>query len=244
VIPTPTGIASDFRVFTRLQDNIYESSASSFYHAGTFQVVKRFNNRFSLNAHYTFSKSIDEVTDFNSDFSAQNPLNLRLDRALSAFDQRHRLVVTGELGTPAAGDSAASKLFGNWKLVPIFIAGSGRPFNLLLGFDANGDGRSFSDRPGQAGRNSGTGEDFYSFDVRLARRFAVKEQRFFEITVEAFNLFNRTNLAGINNVVGTTFRTESNFNVNGRRDRAPTQPLGFTSAADARKMQFGVRYNF
>ncbi|MCA1626514.1 MAG: carboxypeptidase regulatory-like domain-containing protein, partial [Acidobacteria bacterium] len=82
----------DFINFLRFQDNQYESSANSFYHAGTFAVTRRFANNFSLNTHYTFSKSIDEVTDFNSDFSAQNPLNLRLDRSLSAFDQRHRAI--------------------------------------------------------------------------------------------------------------------------------------------------------
>ncbi|MDQ3754286.1 MAG: carboxypeptidase regulatory-like domain-containing protein, partial [Acidobacteriota bacterium] len=89
------GLSSDFRTPLRFQDNQYESSASSFYHAGTFAVTRRFANNFSLNTHYTFSKAIDEVTDFNSDFSAQNPLNLRLDRALSSFDQRHRAVFSG-----------------------------------------------------------------------------------------------------------------------------------------------------
>jgi hypothetical protein len=197
-----------------------------------------------INAHYTLSKAIDEVTDFNSDWSAQNPLNIRLDRALSAFDQRHRFVFSGILASTLSGDSAAARVFGGWQLSPIFIAGSGRPFNLLLGFDANGDGRSQSDRPGQAGRNTGTGEAFYSFDMRLARRFAVREQRFLELTFEAFNLFNRTNLAGINNIVGTTLATATNFRINGDRTKAPTQPLGFTSAADARKLQFGVRFNF
>ena len=233
------GLTSDFRNPLRFQDNIYESSANSFYHAGTLQVTKRFSNYIGLNAHYTYSKSIDEVTDFNSDFSAQNPLNVRLDRALSAFDQRHRFVISGILGSPFA-----NPIVKDWQLAPIFIAGSGRPFNLLLGFDANNDGRSQSDRPGQAGRNTGTGEPFYSFDLRLARRFAVREQRYFEVTVEGFNLFNHTNLAGINNVVGTTLATATDFRVNGDRTKAPTQPLGFTSAADARKMQFGVRFNF
>lgn len=238
------GLSSDFRNPLRFQDNVYEASASSFYHAGTVQVTRLFSRRFVFNAHYTLSRAIDEVTDFNSDFSAQNPLNLSLDRALSAFDQRHRFVISGVLSGPPSGDTAASKFFGDWQLSPIFIAGSGRPFNLLLGFDANGDGRSQSDRPGLAGRNTGTGENFYSFDLRLSRRFAVQEQRFFEITLEGFNLFNRTNLTGINNAVGTTFATATDFNVRGRTDRAPTQPLGFTSAADARKMQFGVRFNF
>jgi hypothetical protein len=232
-------LTSDFRDCRRLQDNIYEASANSFYHAGTLQMMKRFSNYIGLNAHYTFSKAIDEVTDFNSDFSAQNPLNLRLDRALSSFDQRHRFVVSGIFASPFDHPLAR-----NWQFAPIFIAGSGRPFNLLLGFDANGDGRSQSDRPGQAGRNTGTGEPFYSFDLRLARRFAVKEQRFFEVTIEGFNLLNRTNFAGVNNIVGTTFATTTDFRVNGDRTKAPTQPLGFTSAADARKLQFGVRFNF
>lgn len=47
---------------------------------------------------------------------------------------------------------------------PIFIAGSGRPFNLLLGFDVNNDGRSQSDRPFALGRNTGLGEPFYGLN--------------------------------------------------------------------------------
>lgn len=247
------GLTSDFRNPLRFQDNVYESSASSFYHALTVQLQKRFSNNFSVNAHYTFAKAIDEVTDFNSDFSAQNPLNLRLDRALSAFDQRHRAVFSGTVSS-----SLKNPILRDWLFSPIFIAGSGRPFNLLLGFDANGDGRSQSDRPGTAGRNTGTGENFYSFDMRLARRFFVKESRFFELTFEAFNLFNRTNLAGINNIIGgacvdstggiiacTTGATVlNNFDARGNRAKKPTEPLGFTSAADARKLQFGVRFNW
>nr|WP_281722496.1 TonB-dependent receptor [Nitrosomonas nitrosa] len=239
---TAAGLTSDFRNPLRFQDNIYDSSANSFYHAMTVALTRRFANHFSLNAHYTFSKSIDEVTDFNSDFSAQNPLNVRLDRALSSFDQRHRAVLSGVFSSPMKSDSAAGRIFGGWLLSPIFIAGSGRPFNLLLGFDANNDGRSQSDRPGLAGRNTGLGEPYYSFDARLARRFFFGEERFLELTFEAFNLFNRTNLAGVNNIVGATPLTT--FDARGDRSKAPTQPLGFTSAAAARQLQFGVRFNF
>jgi Carboxypeptidase regulatory-like domain len=231
------GAASDFLVATRFQDNVYETTANSFYHGFTSQVQKRFSRNFSLNAHYTFSKSIDEVTDFNSDFSAQNPLNLRLDRALSSFDQRHRFVASGVIQSPFGNPIAR-----DWLLAPIVVAQSGRPFNLLLGFDANNDGRSQSDRPGQAGRNSGRGEAFYSFDMRLARRFFAKESRFLEITVEGFNLFNRTNFQGINNVVGVTPLTD--FDVRGRADLKPTAPLGFTSASDPRQLRFGARFSF
>lgn len=244
--PTPTqvaaGLTSDFRNPLRFQDNVYESTAKSFYNAFTIAVQRRFSNNFSLNAHYTFSKSIDEVTDFNSDFAAQNPLNLTADRALSSFDQRHRAVISGIFVSPVKGNSLTAKLLSNFQIAPIFTAGSGRPFNLLLGFDANGDGRSQSDRPGAAGRNTGRGEEFYSFDTRIARRINVKENVYFELTFEAFNLFNRTNFAGINNIIGTTKLTS--FDARGDRTKSPTQPLGFTSAAAKRQLQLGVRFTF
>jgi hypothetical protein len=236
------GLTSDFRNPLRLQDNVYESTANSFYHAGTIQVTKRFSKYYGLNANYTFSKTIDEVTDFNSDFSAQNPLDVRADRALSAFDQRHRAVIAGVFNSPFDGDSLTDRIFGDWVFSPIFIGGSGRPFNLLLGADANADGRSQSDRPARAGRNTGRGQAYYNVDVRLARRFTVAEGRYLEFTAEAFNLFNRTNFTGINNVVGAT--PLATINARGIRGLAPTQPLAFTSAAPARQLQFGARFNF
>ncbi|MBK6796664.1 MAG: carboxypeptidase regulatory-like domain-containing protein [Acidobacteria bacterium] len=248
------GQTTDYRNPLILQDNIYETTANSFYHALTAQISRRFSNFFSINGHYTWSKAIDEVTDFNSDFSAQNPLNVSLDRALSSFDQRHRAVISGVIASPF--DNVVAR---DWSISPIFVAQSGRPINLLLGFDANADGRSQSDRPGRAGRNTGTSEPFYSFDMRVSRRFFVKESRFLEFTFEAFNLFNRTNMLGINNVLGgactdsggnfipctlTGATPLSNFSLNGRYDRKPTQPLGFTSAADPRQIQLGVRFNW
>ncbi|HKQ78260.1 MAG TPA: carboxypeptidase regulatory-like domain-containing protein [Blastocatellia bacterium] len=252
---TQAGLTSDFSNPLRLQDNIYENTANSFYHSFTVQAQRRFSRNFSLNAHYTLAKSIDEVVDFNSDWSAQNPLSLRLDRSLSSFDQRHRLVLSGVFQSPAN-----NILLKNWVLSPIFVAQSGRPFNLLLGIDANADGRSQSDRPGQAGRYTGQGEPFYSFDLRLGRRLFANDRRFLELTVEAFNLFNRTNLLGVNNVLGAACTTSdganflpctvtgavplSNYNLRGRHGLRTTDPLGFTSAFDPRQLQFGARFNF
>lgn len=236
------GLTSDFRNPLIFQDNVYESTANSFYHAGTIQITKRFSKYYGLTANYTFAKAIDEVTDYNSDFSAQNPLDVRADRALSSFDQRHRVVIAGVFNSPVGGDSVAHAIFGNWVFSPIFVGGSGRPFNLLLGADANNDGRSQSDRPARAGRNTGRGAAYYNVDVRLARRFNVAEGKYFEFTAEAFNLFNHTNFTGINNVVGTTPLTT--IDARGIEGLAPTQPLAFTSAAPARQLQFGARFNF
>jgi hypothetical protein len=218
-------------------------------------LTKRFSSYYSINTNYTFSKTIDEVTDFNSDFSAQNPLDLRAERALSAFDQRHRLVFSGTFVSPVRGTSALSRLLSDWTLSPIFIAGSGRPFNVVLGIDANGDGVSTRDRPcirpaagepciadSNVGRNVGRGAAFYNVDTRLARRFNIGDDKYVEMTFEAFNLFNHTNFTGINNVIGTTpLLTGRPTGIEGR---APTMPFAFTSAAPARQLQFGARFNF
>jgi hypothetical protein len=58
---------------------------------------------------------------------------------------------------------------------------------------------------------------------------------------EAFNLFNRLNFGSVNNTVGNI---PGPFNLEGRNDRSPSQPLGFTSAADPRRLQLGVRFKF
>lgn len=249
------GQTTDFINPLRLQDNQYESTANAFYHAGTIQLTKRFSQNYTINANYTYSKAIDEVTDFNSDFSAQNPLDLRAERALSAFDQRHRFVFSSMFRSPVKGEGALSRLFSDWTLSPIFIAGSGRPFNVVLGIDANGDGVSTRDRPcvraaadqpcianSNVGRNVGQGQPFYNVDLRLARRFSIKENKYIEATFEAFNLFNHTNFNGINNVIGTTPLTDAR--PHGIEGLAPTMPFAFTSAAPARQLQFGVRFNF
>lgn len=233
-------------------DAEYQSVANSFYHAGTLQITKRFSRNYSINANYTYAKAIDEATDFNTDYLAQNPFRVRDDRALSAFDQRHRAVFSAVIISPFENMFLKDFVFS-----PIFTAGSGRPFNLLIGTDTDGDSRLYNDRPAGVARNTGRGEAYYTFDMRLARRFFAKEQRFLELTFEAFNLFNRVNYNGINNVVGTACVESFALNPNcannsnvisaqarGVKGVSPTSPLGFTSAAAARQLQFGVRYNF
>ena len=60
--------------------------------------------------------------------------------------------------------------------------------------------------------------------------------------VEAFNLFNRVNFSGVNNIVGTT--PLPTYRVEGKRNAKPVDPLGFTSAFDPRQIQLGVKLKF
>jgi len=68
------------------------------------------------------------------------------------------------------------------------------------------------------------------------------ESRKLELIVEAFNLFNRLNFASVNNTVGPEFPPP--FRIKARKDLGPSQPLGYTSAFDPRRIQLGVRLSF
>ncbi|HYO81273.1 MAG TPA: TonB-dependent receptor [Bryobacteraceae bacterium] len=221
------------------QRNIFEPSANSFYSAGILQVTRRFSRHWALNAHYTLSRTIDEVTDFNTDYQPHDQLNPRAERALSPFHQKHRFVAS------AVFESALdSSLLGGWVFSPIFNANSGRPFNVLTGVDNMGDRRVNTHRPLRAGRNIGEGPNYVSVDLRISRRFGLGgENRNLEFIAEGFNLLNRTNFRTINNVVGNVTVEQLPAEIRGVRG-APTEPLSFTSAFDPRQFQLGLKINF
>jgi len=216
-----------------LQDNWVEASGSSIYHGMALSASKRYGNYYQVQVSYTLAKAIDDTTDFITDLQPANQLNLRDERSLSAFDQRHRLVVSSVMG-PMAGVTVA----------PIITYSSGHPFNLLLGFDANGDFQANTDRPRYAGRNTGRGPNYVNFDLRVAKEFRLRGDSNYRIEgiVEAFNLFNRVNFSGVNNNVGTSPLTT--FHVEGDRNVSPAKPLGFTSAFDPRQIQIGAKFKF
>ncbi len=232
---------------TILQNNVYSSLATALYQGGILELKKRFSNHFTLLANYTYSKALDESTDFNSDYSPFNATNLRADRSVSDFDQRHKVVVAGVVESPWEH----SRVFGGFQLSPIFNYNSGHPFNLLAGADINGDGHFTNDRPPGASRNTGLGPDYYDFDMRLTRAFKLGEKASLQLTAEGFNIANRTNYASVNNIVGAAFAPS--FNVHGikpgtllpnGRFADPSTPLGFTSAFPKRQIQLGARFTF
>jgi hypothetical protein len=240
-------IVTCFAKPTLLQTDQYSSKGAALYEGAILEVKKRFSNHFSLLANYTLSKAFDTVTDFNSDFGPQDNTNLAAERALSNFDQRHKVVVASVLDTGKFG----GPVFSNFQFSPIIRYNSGHPFNLLAGADVNGDRHSTNDRPVGAARNTGQGPDFTSFDMRIARRFKLGERADLQFLAEGFNLLNRTNYASVNNIVGGGFGLTpgfSTFNVSGIKvDPTTTSlatPLAFTSAFPMRQLQFGVRLGF
>ena len=62
-----------------------------------------------------------------------------------------------------------------------------------------------------------------------------------QLMAEGFDIFNRTNFASVNNVVGVVGPP---FNLSGTEAASPSQPLGFTSALAKRVIQLGIRVSF
>jgi hypothetical protein len=223
---------------TILQNNVYSSVGSAVYNGGILEAKKRFSNHFTVLANYTYSKAIDESTDFNSDYSPFDATCLKCEKSLSDFDQRHKVIIAGVFASPLE----RSKIFGGFELSPVFSYNSGHPFNLLAGADINSDGHFTNDRPPGAGRNTGIGPSFTDFDMRLSRAFKMGEKASLMFTAEGFNLANHTNYSSVNNVVGAAFAPP--FTVHGTADVSPSQPLGFTAAFPAREIQLGLRLSF
>ncbi len=234
-----------------VQNNQYTSAASALYEGGIIEVKKRFGNNFTLFGNYTYSKAYDTSTDFNSDYGPQDPTDLNAERALSEFDERHKFVVAGVFQSPFK-----NAILSGFQLAPIFTYHSGHPFNLLAGGQVNGNNHTTNERPIGAPRDSGLGPDFYDFDMRLSWEHKIAERLRLQITAEAFNLFDRTNYASVNNVVGPFFPFTpgfTTFKVKGIKPgtvlpdgttAGPSTPLGFTSALPMREFQLGARFTF
>jgi hypothetical protein len=225
-----------------VQNNQYTSAASGLYEGGILEIKKRFSKSFTLFGNYTFSKGFDTSTDFNTDYGPQDPTNLSLDRSLSEFDERHKVVVAGVFDSPWRGS-----ILSGFQLAPIFTYHSGHPFNLLAGGEVNGNNHTTNQRPIGAPRDSGLGPDYYNFDARLGWQHKLAEKARVLITAEGFNIANRTNYASVNNEVGPLFGFApgfTTFNVHGSNLLSPSQPLGFTSAFPKREIQLGLRLTF
>jgi len=234
-----------------VQNNQYSSEAYSVYEGGIVEVKERFNEHFSVFGNYTFSKGYDTSTDYNSDYGPQDPTNLALDRGLSEFDQRHKVVIAGVFGSPWKRG-----VLSGFELAPIFTAHSGHPFNLLAGGEVNGNNHTTNERPIGAPRDTGLGPGYIDFDMRLSWEHKLGERANVRFTAEGFNIANRTNFASVNNEVGPLFGLTpgfTTFNVHGLRPGTAlpgggtvtsSTPLAFTSAFPKRQVQLGVRITF
>lgn len=239
----------------------YQSRGSSIYHGVSFSLTRRFSDYFSFQANYTFSKAIDDQTDFNSAFAPPFPSRLNTERSLSTFDVRNNFVVSGVFTSPfkaGAGHNFASRALADMTFSPSIFIRSGIPFTIRTGADINGDTRSGTDRLFYIGRNTGIGPNYRSVNARLAKlfRFGAESMKRIEFSADGSNLFNRTNFGSVNELVPTAFDANGNptavdylfdtVRLRGRRDRdfRKGEPLSFTTAFNPRQLLLGLKFAF
>jgi len=84
---------------------------------------------------------------------------------------------------------------------------------------------------GNLGRNAFTSPGYFTWDMRVSRRFALGERLRFDLIADAFNLFNRTNVAAVNQLCDPTAGATC----------FAGQP---TAAYDARQFQFALKLSW
>jgi hypothetical protein len=254
---TATGALARPGVVSTFGDvNAQVSDGNSVYHAGNFELKRRFANNFQFLTSYTWSHAIDDSSDLQTLLLPQDVTRLDLERADSLFDQRHRFVFSGVLASPVAwrnSSSGAKRFLADFIVAPIFEISSGRPFNILTSQDTNNDQSTQTDRPsvtadgvlflpaaftaGNLGRNVGITEGYSSLDLRVARNIRFGERLRLEVIAEGFNLFNRFNQAA------SSPRFDDVIAVNRRAGNGRYYGRA-TAAFDPRQFQFGLKLNF
>src|SRR5579871_583216 len=132
------------------------SEGVSSYNGLVVDVNRRFSQGLQLRGIYTFSKSLDDGTAWNSSVAANAPgfvmfpLNPKLDWGLSNSNVKHLAVINGTYELPfgngrrflSGGSGWRSKLASGWSVSGIETLQTGFPFTPALGFNPSGDGDS------------------------------------------------------------------------------------------------------
>jgi hypothetical protein len=269
-----------------------KSVINSWYHGMVLRVRRRESKGFSFDTNFTWSQARDngQVAGVNGTFAGTispiNPFDLNGEYGLSDIDIRRRFIANIYWTLPFGNmteNAAAKAIVGGWKVASVWRIQDGRPVSTNMSNSPscpsisgvrNGGltcgavssfGSATNGRAPFISRNAQfTTPALISFDLRIAREFKVTEQARFEFLWEAFNLFNRTQILGVDNrAFGHSFGSNPSMTVPDPvcENAFGTGITGFrgclvpdsrflqeTSTGNtlygARQMQFGVKFSF
>lgn len=205
--------------------NILEirDSISTKYHALVLQVNRRLTHGLQFQSSYTLSRAQDNggsqsSATFTPSFSALfDPFDPQQDSGLSPFDRRHKFVASVVYNTNFSGLSDTGKaILNGWTIAPIVNMYSGFRYTAVTNAFTPPTGVATPSTFGtsQAGGINGsngslrfglTPNNFFHapsikyVDMRISRRFRITEGSKIEFLAEGFNIFNRTQVTGVNN---------------------------------------------
>jgi hypothetical protein len=253
---------------------LIESRAGSSYHSLQTRLQQRLDFGLALLGSYTWSKSVDDASNFFTSAGdpnfPQNSYDVRAERGRSNFDVRHRLSVSYSYDLPfgtgrtyLSDRGLVSTILAGWQTFGILTLQSGRPFTvaLLQEIDNSGTGRSAlgfgaNDRPNIVG------------DPALSRR---SPERWFNTAAFVFpspgtfgnagrNILDGPGYQNVNASIIKNTRLSERFNLQFRAEafnlfnhpnfNLPDNFLGspafgqITSAREPRHIQFGFKLLF
>jgi hypothetical protein len=244
--------------------NILEirDSVSTKYHALVLQVNRRLTNGLQFQSSYTLSRAQDNggsqsSATFTPGFSALfDPFD-----ANSTTAYRHSTVVISlwrVLSTTLTLQTlkgASAAVLNGWTIAPIVnmfsgfryapVTNSFSPSAVFGASPAGGiNGSNGSLRFALLPNNAFHAPSVKYVDMRLSRRFTIHENAKIELLAEGFNIFNRTQVTGVNNrmyVVST-----SGSNVNATFDPTFGTPSDLSNGFffRERQIQFAARFEF
>ncbi len=160
-VPSTTPFSAARRPYPQFANVFYSDNGSdlnSQYHGLQFDVERRYGKSFYVQGAWTFSKLIEDIEDIGREAgpTIENPYNPGRERALAAFNPKHRIngAVIWELpigkGRRFLPDMnpALDALFGGWQLSSLFYYDAGRYFTpTFTGRDISGTGITGAQRP-------------------------------------------------------------------------------------------------
>jgi hypothetical protein len=200
------------------------------YNALDLNVSHAFRHGFEMLASYTWSHTQDNV---DPDTTSQNPNDAnfvnRQEYGNAIYDQRHRLVLSGEYVAPL-----------KVHLGGVATLAGGLPYNVVTGVTNSGDTGATTDRPVingvVVGRDTGRGHAIYEVAPFVERAFPLYRERVkLNLRAEAFNVLNHANFVGYSGTYGNGATAGAGFG----------SPLaGVTNQLPARSMQFAGKVTF
>jgi hypothetical protein len=223
----------------------YSSAADSQYDALNVSLIQRPVRWGGFRISYTLSKALNDVGEFFFS-SPLNNFNLHQDWGRSDDDQRHRIVFDGYLESPTTpAQTKWEHLSHGFQLGGILQYYSALPFNVVSGVNTI---QQTSGRPcfglaandlacnlsSMIGRNTSTGFDFFTLNLRLTRTFRLGERLRINAIAEAFNALNHRN----DMIPNATFGS-------GIYPTVPRSTFGQpTAVGDPRTIQLALRMTF
>ncbi len=252
-----------------------QSTSRSTYNALVLQLNRRLNKGLQFQTNFTFSKATDIGQSFGtfaptsatpSTFS--NPFDPNLDRGRSDNDIPRRFIASAVW---AVGKSfglektkAGQLLFSGFQIAPIVNISSGRTVAGTIGSNPSAGGTFGGTAAGLFGsggpnraffiqRNSFRRPKTSTVDLRVSRRFHIKEDMNLEFLAEAFNLFNHSNITNVTTTLfqfGSATATGATLTANTTPDRTlpflreTADGINNTTIFTPRQIQLSVRFQF